>query len=54
MKPAGNMDRHKILDEFQFRPDRNIDFGVTCSLVQKKPIFNLVQSIACLVLIQTL
>ena len=72
MKLADNMDRHKISDEFEFPPDRTIDFGntcplgpktfifdliwrtidfgVTCPLVQKN-IFDLVRSIACLVLI---
>ena len=27
---AGNEDRHKISDEFEFRPDRTIDYGVSC------------------------
>ena len=54
MKLADNMDRHKISDEFKFRQDRTIDFAVTCPLVQKNPIFDLVSSIACLVLIETL
>ena len=44
-------DNHKISDEFEFRLDRNIDFGITCPLVPKSAIFDLVQSIACLVLI---
>ena len=44
MKPADNLDRHKI---------GLLNFGVTCPLVQKKPIFDLVRSIACLVLIET-
>ena len=48
MKLADNMDR---LDEFEFRPDQTIDFEVTCLLLPKTPIFYLVQSIACLVLI---
>ena len=54
MKLADNMDRLKILDEFEFRPDQTIDFGVTCLLVPKTPIFYLVRSIACLVLIGSL
>ena len=29
-KPAGNQDRHKISDEFEFRPHRISHFGVTC------------------------
>ena len=31
MKLADNMDMHKISDEFEFRPDQTIDFGVTCN-----------------------
>ena len=27
---AGNEDIHKILDEFEFRPDRTTDYGVSC------------------------
>ena len=38
MKLADNMDRHKILDEFKFRPVRTIVFGVTCHLVPKNTI----------------
>ena len=30
VKLAGNQDRHKISDEFKFRPDRISHFGVTC------------------------
>ena len=29
-KLAGNEDRHNILDEFEFRPDLTIDYGVSC------------------------
>ena len=29
VKLAGNQDRHKISDEFEFRPDPTIDLGVT-------------------------
>ena len=54
MKVADNLDRHKISNEFEFRPDRTIDFGVTCPLVPKTPIYNLVWSVVCLVLIETL
>ena len=55
MKLADNMDRYKISDELEFRTDQNIDFGVTCPLMKKKKnIFDLVQSIACLVLVETL
>ena len=35
MRLAGNLHRHKILDEFKFRPDQIIGFGVTCALVLK-------------------
>ena len=27
---AGNEDMHKILVEFEFRPDRTTDYGVSC------------------------
>ena len=54
MKLADNMDRHKISDEFEFRPVRTTNFGVTCPLVQKTPKFDLVRNIACLFLIETL
>ena len=47
MKLADSMDRHKNSDEFTFRSDHTVDFGVTCPLVPKNPIFDLVQSIAC-------
>ena len=30
MKVAGNQDRHKISDEFDFGPDQTIHFGVIC------------------------
>ena len=30
VKHAGNQDRHKISDEFEFRPDQISHFGVTC------------------------
>ena len=36
MKLADNMERHKVSDEFEFRPDQTVDLGVTCPLVQKK------------------
>ena len=54
MKLVDNLDKHKILDEFEFRPDRNIEFRVTCTLVPKKTIFDFVRCIACLVLIGSL
>ena len=27
---AGNKDMHQISDEFEFRPDRTTDYGVSC------------------------
>ena len=32
IKVAGNQDRHKSLDKFDFGPDQNTYFGVTCPL----------------------
>ena len=29
-KLAGNEDMHNILDEFEFRPGRTTDYGVSC------------------------
>ena len=55
MKLANMMDKHKILDEFEFRPDLTIDFGVTCPLVQKNPYSTLsVVDIACVILSRSL
>ena len=33
---VGNEDMHKILDEFEFRPDRTTDYGVSCPWASKK------------------
>ena len=33
---AGNKDMHKISDEFEFWPDRTIDYGVSCPWASKK------------------
>ena len=33
---AGNEDKHKISDEFEFRPDRTTDYRVSCPWVSKK------------------
>ena len=33
---AGNEDMHKISDEFEFRPDRTTDYGVSCPWGLKK------------------
>ena len=35
IKVAGNQDRHKSLDEFDFGPDQTAHFGVTCPWVTK-------------------
>ena len=35
-KLAGNEDIHNILDEFEFRPDRTTDYGVTCPWASEK------------------
>ena len=29
-KLAGNKDMHNIMNEFEFRPDRTTDYGVSC------------------------
>ena len=33
---AGNEDMHNILDEFEFRPDRTTDYGVSCPWASEK------------------
>ena len=35
IKVSGNQDRHKSLDEFDFRPDQTTHFGVTCPWMMK-------------------
>ena len=35
-KLTDNEDMHNILDEFQFRPDRTIDYGVSCPWALEK------------------
>ena len=42
MKAADKLDRHKISDKFEFRPDWTIDSGVTCPLVPKNSVCDLV------------
>ena len=32
---AGNEDMHKILDEFEFRPDQTTDYGLSCPWASK-------------------
>ena len=41
IKVAGNQDRYKSLDEFDFGPDQAIHFGVTCSWMKKFYTFEL-------------
>ena len=35
-KLAGNKDMHNIMNEFEFRPDRTTDYGVSCPRASKK------------------
>ena len=35
-KLAGNKDMHNIVNEFEFRPDRTTDYGVSCPWASKK------------------
>ena len=35
-KLVGNEDMHNILDEFEFRPDLTIDYGVSCPWASEK------------------
>ena len=35
-KLAGNKDMHNIMNEFEFRPDRATDYGVSCPWASKK------------------
>ena len=35
-KLAGNEYMHNILDEFEFRPDRTTDYGVSCPWASEK------------------
>ena len=55
---ADNEDRHKISDEFKFRPDRTTDYRVSCPWASKKfPIHlqweNAVSMLVCSFLIET-
>ena len=36
LKVAGNQDRHKSSEEFDFGPDQTTHFGVTCPWIKKK------------------
>ena len=35
-KLAGNKDMHNIMNEFEFRPDRTTDYGVSCPWASKR------------------
>ena len=35
-KLAGNKEMHNIMNEFEFRPDRTTDYGVSCPWASKK------------------
>ena len=35
-KLTGNEDMHNILDEFEFRPNRTTDYGVSCPWASEK------------------
>ena len=60
IKVAGNQDRHKSSDKFDFRPDQTTNFGVTCpwmtkishfwTLISLRPLANLDQ-ILCVALL---
>ena len=45
---AGNEDMHKISDEFEFRPDRTTDYGVSCPWTSKKNSHRLIMGKWCL------
>ena len=53
-KVAGNQDRHKISDEFDFWPDQTSHFGVICSWLLKKAVNDIVQGIALFIFIRSL
>ena len=56
MRLANNLDRHKITKEFNFRPDRTIDFSYLPFREKsaEQNVFNAVRNIVCLVLTETL
>ena len=45
---VGNEDKHKILDEFEFRPDLTTDYGVSCPWASKKISHRLIMGKCCL------
>ena len=54
MKQADNFGRHKISDEFEFQPDRLFPAELFDLESYKNTIFDLVRSIASLILIGSL
>ena len=44
---AGNEDMHKISNEFEFRPDRTTDYGVSCPWACKKKSHRLIMGKWC-------
>ena len=53
IKLAGNQDRHKISDEFEFRPDRISHFGVTCPCGRIKFSFDILWNLQVQLTFQT-
>ena len=45
---AGDVDMHKISDEFEFRPDRTTDYGVSCPWTSKQISHRLIMGKCCL------
>ena len=53
MRLADNLDRHKTMDDFEFRQIELLTLQLFALECQKNTIFDLVQSIAFLVLIES-
>ena len=51
VKLAGNQNRHKTSDKFEFWPDQASHFGVICSWLLKKAKDDIVQDIVLLFLL---
>ena len=49
---AGNEDMHESLDEFKFRQDPTTDYGVSCTWASEKSMYNVVNTLAPLFLIE--
>ena len=50
---VGNEEMHEISDEFEFRQDFTTNYGVSCPWVSKKPMYNFVNTLAPLFLIES-